>query len=216
VHGPGGFFGSGTPTFDGGYNPGASPAEVTFESGVILGSSNLLTIELGGLDAGSEFDVLTIEGVATLAGAIDVDLIDGFEPSGGDTFEILTAGDGVRGTFAVELLPDLGGLQWDVSYGANNVVLEVVSPFSADFDLDGDVDGDDLAQWQGDYGGPGSDADGDGDSDGTDLLAWQRQLTGEIATSQSASSAIPEPASLLLIWLSSAVLCGIRLRGCCT
>ncbi len=52
---------------------------------------------------------------------------------------------------------------------------------SADFDNDGDVDGNDLAQWEGDFGLNGdSDADGDADSDGADFLAWQRQFTGDL------------------------------------
>ena len=47
----------------------------------------------------------------------------------------------------------------------------------SDFDgSGGPVDGDDLAQWQADFGlNGGSDADGDGDSDGRDFLTWQRQ-----------------------------------------
>lgn len=47
-------------------------------------------------------------------------------------------------TFAVEDLPNIGGLLWDVSYNPTSVVLLVLTPFTADFDLDGDVDGEDL------------------------------------------------------------------------
>ena len=44
-----------------------------------------------------------------------------------------------------------------------------------DFDEDADVDGEDLTQWQGDFGLNGSsDSDDDGDSDGADFLNWQR------------------------------------------
>ncbi len=53
----------------------------------------------------------------------------------------------------------------------------------ADFDNNGYVDGDDLAQWEGNFGsGVTADADDDGDSDGADFLAWQRQFTGSQGT----------------------------------
>jgi hypothetical protein len=66
-----------------------------------------------------------------------------------------------------------------------------------DFDGDGDVDGDDLSQWEEDYGmNGGSDADGDGDSDGDDFLVWQRNF-GAGAVSSS-TTAVPEPGAGLL------------------
>ncbi len=52
----------------------------------------------------------------------------------------------------------------------------------ADFDNDGDVDGNDLAQWEDNFGADANaDADSDGDSDGADFLAWQRQFTGDLS-----------------------------------
>ena len=200
VSGPGNFFGPGTANFNGGLAIGASPAEVTFEGDVTLASSNTLFIEIGGLLAGDEFDQLSIDGSATLDGTLKVDLISEFSPSVGDTFEILTAAS-VFDTFVFKDLPDMGGLLWNVNYGAASVVLEVITPFSADFDFDGDVDNDDLAKWQGDYGGQGSDADGDGDSDGADFLAWQRQFGSPGAPGLTPSTTVPEPmtTSMLLI-----------------
>ncbi len=86
--------------------------------------------------------------------------------------------------------------------------LDVFSPFTADFDLDGDVDGDDLAQWQGDFGtGGGSDADADGDSDGGDFLTWQRQF-GSGVPSLASSQTVPEPATGAL---AAAALLGLIL-----
>ncbi|MBN1854503.1 MAG: DNRLRE domain-containing protein, partial [Pirellulales bacterium] len=58
---------------------------------------------------------------------------------------------------------------------------------AGDFNRDGNVDGQDLAQWDGDFGVNGeSDSDGDGDSDGNDFLAWQRNFG---STSPSGSAA---------------------------
>jgi hypothetical protein len=175
-----------------------------------------LEIEIGGTAIGS-FDRLEHTlgaGIAQLGGGLSVSLINGFDPALGNSFEFLTAIGGVNGTFASEALPSLaGGLGWNIVYGANSVVLQVVAApsYSADFDADGDVDGDDLVEWRNDLGaGPGSDADGDGDSDGSDFLQWQLQV-GSVPAPPGAG-AVPEPgaAGLLLVALS---LIGVRSVG---
>lgn len=76
-----------------------------------------------------------------------------------------------------------------------------LAPLAGDFDLDGDVDGDDLTQWEGDFGLNGnSDADGDGDSDGADFLAWQRNSVASGA-GLSQFVAVPEPTTAALFIL---------------
>ena len=90
--------------------------------------------------------------------------------------------------------PEDFGLAW--WYGTPS---ELITP--GDFDKDGDVDDDDLSQWEGDYGNNGdSDADGDGDSDGDDFLKWQQNF-GTGVELVAASTAVPEPASYLLLIL---------------
>jgi fibronectin-binding autotransporter adhesin len=80
--------------------------------------------------------------------------------------------------------------------------------FEADFDGDGDVDGDDLDQWQGDFGVNNlSDADADGDSDGVDFLAWQRQV-GSGAPLEANATGVPEPAAFMLACLAVTPLGG--------
>ena len=78
---------------------------------------------------------------------------------------------------------------------------------STDFDNDGDVDGDDLDDWAAAFGSTnGGDSDGDGDSDGADFLAWQKEFTGPGAL--SASTAVPEPGSLMLLVLGLPLILG--------
>ncbi|MCH8841116.1 MAG: ASPIC/UnbV domain-containing protein [Planctomycetes bacterium] len=80
-----------------------------------------------------------------------------------------------------------------------------------DFDGDHDVDGDDLAQWEGDYGINGdSDANLDGNSDGFDFLVWQQQFGNGVAT-LAATQAVPEPTSALLM-IAAAGICLQRCR----
>jgi hypothetical protein len=98
-------------------------------------------------------------------------------------------------------------LEWDVDYTPNSLTLSVVSGpgnFPADFDGDGDVDGNDLAEWETDFGkqtgaikGDG-DADGDGDVDGSDFLSWQRGV-GSGVPAAPAVGAVPEPSTAVLL-----------------
>ena len=186
---------------------GASPGQATvldYQQDAI----GTLEIELEGTGL-NDFDRLTATGLMQLDGLLDLSLIGGFNPVLSDSFTILSAAAGVNGVFslfdfsAATLDP---GLMWDVVYNATNVQLEVVSvpSFTADFDNDGDVDGDDLVQWEGDFGGPGSDADADGDSDGFDFLTWQQQHgSGVPAIAALGASAVPEPSTLLLAGLAT-------------
>ena len=92
------------------------------------------------------------------------------------------------------------------------MLLTVAAGLSADFDHDGDVDGDDLVQWQGDFGLNGeSDADSDGDSDGADFLAWQQQL-GSGFPASGAGTSVPEPAAAVTSLAAGLLLVILRRR----
>ena len=192
-------------------SPGASSGTLTVDGDYTQSASGELLIELA---SASSYDQLLVDGNVRLAGTLTVNLIDGFVPTNGQSFTIIT--DNVAGTFATEMLPSVPGLIFDVIYNPQSVVLTVSPAFTADFDEDGDVDGDDLDQWEGDFGVNAlSDADDDGDSDGGDFLVWQRQV-GFGPSAQSSGSvpvvpaggAVPEPASLRLYALMAiAILC---------
>jgi len=53
VNGAGPFTGTGEVYYEGGYSPGNSPALVTTESSIFFGNNNTLTMEIGGIVAGS-------------------------------------------------------------------------------------------------------------------------------------------------------------------
>ncbi|NOZ41299.1 MAG: hypothetical protein GXP24_13895 [Planctomycetes bacterium] len=180
-----------------------------------------LVIEIGGTTPGYNDRLDIINGSAALAGILDVLLIDPlggmniFVPKAGDSFEVLSADNGLVGRFDTQAgdLPALTGeLFWEILYGSTFVRLDVFSPFSADFDRDGDVDNDDRTQWEGDYGINGdSDANGDGDSDGGDYLIWQRQFGSGVPV-VVAGATVPEPSTLLLM-VGLATLALITHRG---
>ena len=86
-----------------------------------------------------------------------------------------------------------------------SISLLVLRPTTtADFDRDGDVDSADLLKWEAAYGiNDMADADGDGDSDAQDFLAWQRQYTGNLSSLASATVAVPEPSSVVLLCVAA-------------
>jgi CSLREA domain-containing protein len=81
--------------------PGDSPETIdTGDLDLQLGST--LEIELGGLAAGAGYDQVNVAGTVTLAGALDVTLINAFDPPGIQAFTIVDndGSDAVNGTFA--------------------------------------------------------------------------------------------------------------------
>jgi hypothetical protein len=183
--------------------PGHSAGATAISGNYTQRENAALEIEIGGVLSG-QWDTLAIAGNASLNGALEVKLVDGFEPVLGNSFTVLTTDAGnVGGSFDELILPLVNGVSFDIVYNPKSVVLVARPAYTADFDNDGDVDGGDLAEWQGDFGANDlSDADDDGDSDGHDFLEWQRQL-GSPLPSVAAADAVPEPASGGLLVLAA-------------
>ncbi|MEO2047107.1 MAG: PQQ-dependent sugar dehydrogenase [Pirellulales bacterium] len=206
VTGAGTFTGTGTTAFEGELQPGNSPAEIPFSGDVRFGQDASLEIEIGGSTAGTEFDRLVVAGSATLDGTLWVDLIDSgsgeFQPSAGDTFEILSAAGGITGQFSPNLPTLTSDLEWSVNYTPTSLFLEVLPTlFRADFDTNGTVNGDDLSVWQTNSGTLTNatrmlgDADSDSDVDGNDILIWQQEFGLSIPQAIN----VPEPCSQMMI-----------------
>lgn len=156
----------------------------------------------------ADFDTLIITGTASLDGTLSVQLGDDFTPTAGERFDILTAIDGVTGTFTNLLLPDLGGfLTFSPLYEANIVALTIV-PLSVslpgDFDGDGDVDGRDFLVWQ--RGGSPNPLSAE------DLAEWQAYAAGELGNFAAMSVSVPEPATGVSLLLGTTLLLGRRSR----
>jgi len=106
--------------------PGQSPGTLTINGNYAQGAAGALNIEVGGLTAGTQHDQVVVNGNATLAGTLNVSLVNGFIPANGNTFTILT-GTAVTGNFTTNNLPALaGGLTWQVNVGATSVQLVIV------------------------------------------------------------------------------------------
>ena len=94
--------------------PGTSPGSFIINGDFTQTADGVLLVELSGDPQSGNFDVLTIQnGDATLGGTLRIDLIDGFVPTAGQSFDILIdgEGDGLLGQFdAVEVVDDLAAL----------------------------------------------------------------------------------------------------------
>lgn len=112
---------------EGTVNPGNSTGTLTVNGVYNQAGQGILKVELGGIDAG-QFDKLVVagnnpNGVANLSGKLEAELIGGFTPALGDSFEVLTYR--VRnGKFTEFDRPDAPpGTMWTMVYGTNNLTL---------------------------------------------------------------------------------------------
>jgi hypothetical protein len=112
-------------------SPGAASkkaGELTLSGTYTQSGAGAFDVDLAGTTAGTQYDVLDITSTATLGGVLNVDLISGFKPSVGDTFDIIDY-TSETGTFTTLSLPKLtGGDTWAISYNATGVVLTVDGP----------------------------------------------------------------------------------------
>lgn len=142
---------------------------------------------------------------------------------------------GPGGTLDADQAVSLGAI-WDHSVGRTDLGATIVetgqidpSPLpitlAGDFDNDLDVDLVDLGLWRSSFlagsgGGHGQgDANLDGNIDGADFLIWQQDAaylasmgssSGAGISLAAVSAAVPEPASVWLIWIAAAGLMGLK------
>ena len=110
-----GVSGGGHVFLEGDTRPGFSPGMMNFGGDLSQGPNSRLSIEIGGREAGREYDQLNVAGHLNIGGILEVTLIDGFVPKAGDRFDLWNAGTH-DGWYAVEILPPLPeGLFWVTS-----------------------------------------------------------------------------------------------------
>jgi Tol biopolymer transport system component len=176
--------------------PGASPGTMAFGGNLSLGPLTNLEIELGGLVAGSQFDQLVVAGDATLAGTLDVSLIDDFALSLGDAFEIIDITGALSGTFAGlaegDSVGNFGGTSLRITYagGDGNDVALFVPGLPGDFNFDGAVDAADYVFWR-----------KTGINGPTGYDTWRSNFgeSGGSGSVAGANTTVPEPTTLLML-----------------
>jgi T5SS/PEP-CTERM-associated repeat protein len=211
VSGAGTFTGGGTTEFEGDLKPGNSPANVTFGGDVVISPTAGTIIELAGTTKGAQYDSLTIAGNVSLGGALDVVLLNGFVPSSGQSFNILTAAGGIDGTFDTTNLPALaGGLYFDLAYTHSAINLTVAG-ILGDYNRNGTIDASDYALWRKTISQSGNalaaDGNNNGHIDSGDFDIWRTNYGTQAAGSgANVTATIPEPTSLLMVLIASICL----------
>lgn len=173
----------GTGTFDvtgmafsnsGTVNPGASPGQLTVTGAFPQSSSGNLNIELGGLTAGTTYDRLAVSGAATLDGAVNLSLVNGFTPSPGDSFRVVTAAS-VNGTPTYTGLGVGLGLVLEPRDTGDGITLHVVMDANAPETILvlGPIDGSVSSSTSATFGWTGSDL-----TTSTDSLTYSWSLDG--------------------------------------
>ena len=97
--GSGSYTGTGEVFMDGDLRPGNSPASLSFEGNLSLGSLTTTEIEIGGLEAGSEYDQLAVAGDLSIGGFLNVLLVNGHELGSGQQYEIADVAGDLYGLF---------------------------------------------------------------------------------------------------------------------
>jgi len=111
---------------DGSYNPGNQLGTLTIIGNLPQASSGNINIQLGGLNAGVNYDQLIVMGNATLNGALNISLANGFHPNGGDTFEIIKFTSHTGSFDNISGLDLGGGFYLEPVFGSTNVVLTTI------------------------------------------------------------------------------------------
>jgi autotransporter-associated beta strand protein len=180
--------------------------------GISLGSTNItgaytqqtggtLAIEIGGETPGNGFDAVSVGGTAALAGVLDVSLINGFAPTSGQEFTVLTAGTVTNNGFS------LGGAAanlFNLLFSPTTIVLQAL--FDGDYSRDGDVNAADFVTWR----------KGEGTTYAPGQYVTWRSDFGQAASAAAGSSsafeagaAVPEPATILILSIGLvSLLCG--------
>jgi uncharacterized protein (TIGR03437 family) len=103
-------------------NPGQSPGLLTISGNYTQGANSTLNLELGGLTPGTQYDQVAIGGTATLGGTLNVTLINGFVPSHGNVFQVLTFATRT-GDFAVKNGLNAGNARLAATFNPTNLSL---------------------------------------------------------------------------------------------
>ncbi|MGH9806231.1 MAG: beta strand repeat-containing protein, partial [Terriglobia bacterium] len=89
--------------------PGNSPGVLTIDGDYEQDAGSTYSAEIGGTTAGSGFDQIKVTGAATLGGTLQVQLVKGFTPTVGQTFQLLSAAS-KSGSFATISPPSQAGI----------------------------------------------------------------------------------------------------------
>ena len=184
--------------------PGNSVDTLRVDGSFSQEAGGTLEIEIAGEDSA---DLLAASGTATLDGTVSIELLDGYLPSGGETFTVLTATAGITDLGLSLTGADSNRFRMEVLSGTN---LVLTARLPGDYNDDGTVNAADYLVWL-ETLGSSDDLRADGDFGGSvgleDYFVFKSQI-GKSENQGAAShdqSPIPEPTALGLLTVGIAV-----------
>ena len=204
---------------DGTVSPGQSPGMLNIDAPYTQGAGGRFLVELGGLIAEDEYDVLVIEDVASLAGILEVVIIDGFAPELGDHFDIMQA-ESFSGGFDTTIFP--AHYDFALSLVNSDTTLRLTGIVVPDPATMGDTNGDgiidelDLGNLVAQLGGlPGvesADFNGDNFVDLEDFALLRENFGFGVVSAPNAEfgATTPEPGTLGMLALGGLALLSRR------
>jgi hypothetical protein len=181
--------------FTGTFSPGLSTTMLSVGN-VAFSPSSTLVMELGGYTPGTQYDQINAAGELTLAGTLEISLINGFSPAAGQTFDLLNWGS-LSGAFSAINLPTMPGLAWDTSQLLTGMLRVVPAGLPGDYNRDGVVDAADYVVWR----------ESDGSQGGYNTWRAHFGQTADSGADANSNAAVPEPATLVLLMVAEVGWC---------
>jgi len=110
-------------TTDGQFSPGDPLGALRITGNLPQSSSGAINIQIGGTNAGVNYDQLIVTGNAALNGALNISLVNGFRPTGGETFEIIKYASHAGSFDSIYGLDLEGGFYLEPTFGSTNLIL---------------------------------------------------------------------------------------------
>jgi hypothetical protein len=124
MRGNGGFDVTGTSfTNAGDIEAGLSPGQLGVLGAVTQQATASIRTELGGTQVATEYDRINVSGPVTLAGTLDITLINGYQPAAGDSLTVLTYASRSGAFAGVSGLDVGGGVRLDTVFTASELSL---------------------------------------------------------------------------------------------
>ena len=122
---------------------------ITKVGNIIFTPTNTLIMEIGGTSPGSEHDQIQASGMVGLNGTLQVTLINGFNPTAGQWFDLFDfQPENLVGSFTSINTPTLSGRTWNTSQLYTTGILSVIEIIPGDFNKDGAVNAADYVAWR--------------------------------------------------------------------
>jgi hypothetical protein len=175
-----------------------------------MNAGSKLLANLAGTNQDTGFGDAEVVGVAQLAGSVGASLASGYTPQAGDKFPLIVASS-LSGSLGLGDMPALpAGLKWDLDMDANRVLLTVVPGLAGDYNGDGAVNSADYVVWRKTFNQTGANLPADGNSNGrvdaADFDFWRSRVGNPSGSGMATAAAIPEPASITLLFAGLALV----------